>query len=125
MEVQFAHDIGAVCFGSFDAYIEQCCDLLITPAFSDELDDFSFARAEVVGRCGALGVEHHLAKHLDDIGAEKSLAGCHLIEGLVENRKAFRFSDEAIGTCFDHVFDDAGIGECGETEDVYTGNITF
>lgn len=127
VQIEFAHEIGAVIFGGFDGDIEDVGDFLGAVGFGDELEDFAFACGEAAKGVAALGVGfgHGLAEEFGDLRGEVGTAGGDDVEASLQFAEGGGFADEAMGSGLDHFAEEGGILVAGKDEDVGIGHLFF
>ena len=120
VQIELAHQVGAVVFGRFDADAEDLGNFLGTVAFGDQLENFPFPGGKPLqGRGSAEGrIEHGMPEDLSHFGTEVGAAGGDNLETFLEFGKRSGFSDEAMSAGFNQFPQEHCILITGKDENV-------
>ncbi len=117
MEVELAHQVGAVVVDRLDADVELGGDLLGAVALGHELEDLAFTVGEEIGAVARAGIGDDIAEESGDGGAEIGAAIRDGLEALLELDEAGGLFNKAVGADFEHFADEDGIFVARKNED--------
>lgn len=125
VEVEFAHQVGAVVFGRLDTDVEDLGNFLGAVAFRNELKDFPFPGGEPLqGRGSTEGwVEHGMPEDFGHFGTEVSAAGGDNFETFLELGEGSCLSDEPVGAGLDEFTQEHRVLVAGKDKDMNIGQL--